>query len=183
MRHSNELALPHWAVDGMRAGRIKLLLVPVAKQPPASHTQVFKLEDNCVLFITPAAAGPMRRFPEKGYASSPLGQPGDRKAVRPKGIGKARVVITVTHVRVARVQEFSEVEIFESGVFAHPRATTDGGPVYVTAEFGPVSWSADPLAAFSAQWNYDHARRKPELRFEANPWTWAYRLEVTPCKD
>jgi len=67
---------------------------------------------------------------------------------------QSRLTLQITEIRVERLKDISEFEAFEK----------EGMP------------SGTPIYWFAEEWNKKH--KKPEEKFEANPWVWSIQFEV-----
>jgi len=67
---------------------------------------------------------------------------------------QSRLTLQIKEIRVERLKDISEFEAFEK----------EGMP------------SGTPIYWFAEEWNKKH--KKPEEKFEANPWVWSIQFEV-----
>lgn len=75
----------------------------------------------------------------------------------------SRLTLRIRSVKVGRLQDISEEDAFKSGEIR-------------TDEWTGTADDLDHVLAFKHWWNSTH--KKPEEKFEANPWVYAYEYKV-----
>jgi hypothetical protein len=93
---------------------------------------------------------------------------------------QSRLTLQIKEIRVERLADISEEDAIAEGMFF----TDYGKNCYGQQEAG-WSWKKNKSSseclgsaywAFANKWNATH--KKPEAKFEANPWVWAIQFEV-----
>lgn len=85
----------------------------------------------------------------------------------------SRLTLTVTDVRVQRLQDISDADALAEGVYFDELGLTGG---YIGLGGCNQEWSATPLIAFANLWRKLHT--KPGERWEDNPWVVAVSFDV-----
>ncbi len=84
---------------------------------------------------------------------------------------QSRLTLEITDIKVERLGEISEDDAIKEGI---PLSNEFKDRYYT-----PENNYAVPKIAFMRWWNATH--KKPEEKFEANPWVWAIDFEVVKC--
>lgn len=99
---------------------------------------------------------------------------------------QSRLTLKITGVKVERLQDISEEDCIKEGIGCTGGwngEDYDDGEFYfgkLTENEDGMSWENEMFEyaedAFAVYWNETH--RKPEEKWEANPWVWVYEYEV-----
>ena len=79
----------------------------------------------------------------------------------------SRLTLLIKEIRVERLAEISDKDLLKEGM-----QITDEW----TAPAGDLDFTNENMDAFKDNWNSNH--KKPEQKFEANPWVWVVSFEV-----
>ena len=79
----------------------------------------------------------------------------------------SRLTLLIKEIRVERLGEISDKDLLKEGM-----QITDEW----TAPAGDLDFENENMDAFKNNWNATH--KKPEEKFEANPWVWKVEFEV-----
>jgi hypothetical protein len=79
----------------------------------------------------------------------------------------SRLTLQIKEIRVERLQDISKEDIIKEGFKPDERG-------YLPDRMGRIHMN--PWIAFKIFWNATH--KKPEEKFEANPWVWKIKFEV-----
>lgn len=190
-----ELAVPRWMADGIVNDYIKLIILPLSKQPPATHTIPYGPMDGVggchYAIVTPTGLGPLSSFPKPpATLKSPSGPRESQIAIRDRR-GRPRANAVVEAVRLTRLHDICEQELFEAGVLYSDgwvparKSYFPWMAGYHLGVFGSFVSRPSAYEAFTGQWNHDFANRDRARHSDLNPWTWAIRIKEVQalCKD
>lgn len=92
----------------------------------------------------------------------------------------SRLTLTITHIRVQRVQDISRRDAISEGIQRDSSAFMQGGwwdyggPKLPNGD--PANITTNPVRSFEGLWdeiNGKQRKGKPDLSWQANPWVWA----------
>jgi len=95
----------------------------------------------------------------------------------------SRLFLLIKEIRVERLQDISQEDAIAEGIeklYGYHNSTFPEKYDFVFQDYRAEDcMTHNPKQSFSTLWNATH--KKPEEKFEANPWVWVVSFEVVKC--